>query len=175
MNYNRLKNLYDRKKYPILPVKPGQYLEIHEKVWEEGNVRLWKFRWLVIKVKKPNHPDGTFTIRGTVARSTIEKIYPLSFEKFDKVLVLDEYKIRRAKLYYIRDKVGKDARFKSNMEDGRKDSDLWAEALADAESRFNGLSTEKVAEIVNEEEKVEVKIEEEKTEEVVEDKKEITD
>jgi ribosomal protein L19 len=37
----------------------------------------------------------------------IEKIYPLSFEKFDKVLLLDEYKVRRSRLYYIRDKVGK--------------------------------------------------------------------
>jgi ribosomal protein L19 len=36
---------------------------------------------------------------------TIEKIYPLSFKKFDKVLLLDDYKTRRAKLYYIREKV----------------------------------------------------------------------
>jgi ribosomal protein L19 len=36
---------------------------------------------------------------------TIEKIYPLSFKKFDKVLLLDDYKTRRSKLYYIREKV----------------------------------------------------------------------
>jgi len=59
----------------------------------------------VIKVKNPNQADGTFTIRGTVAGVEIEKIYPLSFKKFEKVLLLDEYKVRRAKLYYIREKI----------------------------------------------------------------------
>jgi large subunit ribosomal protein L19 len=47
---------------------------------------------------------------------TIEKIYPLSFPNFEKVILLDDYKIRRSKLYYIRDKVGKDARFKSEID-----------------------------------------------------------
>jgi large subunit ribosomal protein L19 len=51
---------------------------------------------------------------------TIEKIYPLSFPNFDKVLLLDDYKIRRSKLYYIRDKIGKDARFKSIIENAKK-------------------------------------------------------
>lgn len=64
-------------------------------------------------MQHPNHPSGTFTIRGKVAGLTIEKIYPLSFPKFDKVLLLDEFKVRRAKLYYLRDKVGKGAKMKS--------------------------------------------------------------
>ena len=76
-------------------------------------MRIWKFRGLVIKVQHPNQPSGTFTIRGKVAGLTIEKIYPLSFPKFDKVLLMDEFKVRRAKLYYLRDKVGKGAKMKS--------------------------------------------------------------
>lgn len=79
---------------------------------------------MVIKVKNPNQPDGTFTIRGEVARMTIEKIYPLSFPNFDKVLLLDDYKIRRSKLYYIREKIGKDARFKSIIESSRRNTNL---------------------------------------------------
>ena len=55
---------------------------------------------------------------------TIEKIYPLSFKKFDKVLLLDDYKTRRSKLYYIREKVWKDARFKSKLTSENKDIDL---------------------------------------------------
>lgn len=97
----------------ILPIKPGQQLELHEKIGDEANLRIWKFKGLVIKVQHPNHPSGTFTIRGKVAGLTIEKIYPLSFPKFDKVLLLDEFKVRRAKLYYLRDKVGKGAKMKS--------------------------------------------------------------
>lgn len=124
MNYDRLKNIYKKNENVILPIKPGMLLEIHENVWDRDAKRIWKFKGLVIKVKKPNHPDGTFTIRGDVARMTIEKIYPLSFPNFEKVLVLDEYKIRRSKLYYIRDKVGKDARFKSGLPAGYQEIDL---------------------------------------------------
>lgn len=113
MNNTRLASLRVQKWYHILPIKPWYLLEIHEKVWEWSNARIWRFKGLVIKVKKPNHVDGTFTIRWKAAGHTIEKIYPLSFVNFDKVMLLDIYKIRRAKLYYIRDKVGKDARFAS--------------------------------------------------------------
>jgi large subunit ribosomal protein L19 len=81
---------------------------------------------LVIRTRKPSHSDGTFTIRGTAAGQTIEKVYPFSFQNFAKVTVLDEYKIRRSKLYYIREKVGKDAKFKSIMTQQNKDRNLLA-------------------------------------------------
>lgn len=113
MNTQRLKKISQKLWYHTLPVKPGQFIEIHETVWEGSNIRTWRFKWLVIKVKKPNQPDGTFTIRGKTAGHTIEKIYPLSFTKFEKVLLLDIYRVRRAKLYFIRDKVGKRAKFQS--------------------------------------------------------------
>lgn len=79
---------------------------------------------MVIKVKKPGSADGTFTIRGQVAGQTIEKIYPLSFPKFEKIILLDEYKVRKSKLYYIRDKVGKAARMKSKISAERRETDL---------------------------------------------------
>lgn len=124
MNYNRLKNIHSKNQTPVLPVRPGMFLEIHEIVWEWDTKRIWKFKWLVIKVKNPNQPDGTFTVRGEVARMTIEKIYPLSFPNFSKVLLLDDYKIRRSKLYYIREKIWKDARFKSIIESSKRNTDL---------------------------------------------------
>lgn len=131
MNFKRLKSLYDKNGYSILPVKSGMFLEIHEKVGEWDNTRIWKFKGLVLKVKKPNHPDGTFTIRWDVARMTIEKIYPLSFENFDKVLLVDDYKIRRAKLYYLRDKVGKGARLKSKIESSKRNTNLMVEKVVE--------------------------------------------
>jgi large subunit ribosomal protein L19 len=125
MNFPRVKAFHDNHEYSILPVKAGMFLEIHEKLGEENN-RVWRFKGLVIKVHNPKHPDGTFTIRGMVAGVEVEKIYPLSFNKFEKVNLLDEYKIRRAKLYYIREKVGKDARFKSKITAEKRDSSLIA-------------------------------------------------
>ena len=126
MHFGRLKALYDKSENPILAIKSWQQLEIHEKVWEWDNTRIWKFKGLVIKVAKPNHPDGTFTIRGTSSGLTIEKIYPLSYKKFEKVILLDEFKTRRSKLYYIREKVGKDAKFKSKLSSKEKDKVLVA-------------------------------------------------
>lgn len=122
MNFERLKHFYDNNGSKILDVLPGMQLEIHEKDVESN--RIWRFKCLVIKVKKPSHADGSFTVRGTVAGVEVEKIYPLSFNNFDKLILLDEYKVRRAKLYYIRDKVGKDARFKSKITAAKRDINL---------------------------------------------------
>ncbi len=122
MNIERLKHFYDNNGAKILEIKPGMNIEIHEKDVETSRIR--RFKCLVIKVKKPQHADGSFTVRGMVAGVVIEKIYPLSFNKFDKIILLDEYKVRRAKLYYIREKVGKDARFKSKITADKRDTDL---------------------------------------------------
>ena len=122
MNFDRLKNFYDNNGSKILDIQPGMHIEIHEKDVETN--RIWRFKCLVIKVKKPSHADGTFTVRGMVAGVEVEKIYPLSFNNFDKIILLDEYHIRRAKLYYIRDKVGKDARFKSKITAEKRDINL---------------------------------------------------
>ena len=124
MNYERLQSVYSKNGYPILPVRTGMFIEVHEKVWEGSTERIWKFRGLVIKTKKENHPDGTFTMRWTCSGVTVEKIYPFSFNKFEKVLLLDEYKVRKSKLYYMRDKVWKDARLKSIISAENRDSDL---------------------------------------------------
>jgi len=124
MNFDRLKAVHAQNNVNILEVKPGMFLEIHEKLSEWDWKRVWRFKWLVIKVKNPNQADGTFTIRGTVAGVEIEKIYPLSFKKFEKVLLLDEYKVRRAKLYYIREKIWKDARMKSKITVDRRNKNI---------------------------------------------------
>lgn len=75
-------------------------------------------------MKKPNHADGTFTLRGKTSGHTIEKIYPLSFVNFDHVYLLDVYKVARAKLYYIREKIGKDAKMKSLITAEQRGIDL---------------------------------------------------
>ena len=124
MNYERLQSVYSKNWYPIIPVRTGMLIEVHEKVWEGSTERIWKFRGLVIKTKKENHPDGTFTMRWTCSGVTVEKIYPLSFNKFEKVLLLDEYKVRKSKLYYMREKIWKDARLKSIISSDKRDSDL---------------------------------------------------
>lgn len=117
-----------------LTVKTGQFLEIHEIIGSGDSQRIWKFRGIVYAVNNPNHPNGTFLIRGVSSGIIVERIYPLSFEKFDKVILLDEFKVRRAKLYYLRDKVGKGARLKSLISADRRNIDLLTQTLIDVES-----------------------------------------
>lgn len=126
MNFERIKTLQEKNNVSLLDVQPGMYLEIHEKIWEGDSNRVWRFKGLVIKVKKPQNADGSFTIRGTVAGVDVEKIYPLSFTKFDKVTLLDDYKIRKSKLYYIREKIGKDARMKSKISSDKRNTSILA-------------------------------------------------
>lgn len=160
MNYERLQSVYSKNGYPILPVRTGMLIEVHEKVWEGSTERIWKFRGLVIKTKKENHPDGTFTMRWTCSGVTVEKIYPFSFNKFEKVLLLDEYKVRKSKLYYMRDKIWKDARLKSIISAENRDSDLLKKLKTFEAPKAE--EKEEVKEVV--EEKVEAPVVEEKVE-----------
>ena len=160
MNYERLQSVYSKNWYPIIPVRTGMLIEVHEKVWEGSTERIWKFRGLVIKTKKENHPDGTFTMRWTCSGVTVEKIYPFSFNKFEKVLLLDEYKVRKSKLYYMRDKIWKDARLKSIISAENRDSDLLKKLKTFEAPKAE--EKEEVKEVV--EEKVEAPVVEEKVE-----------
>lgn len=110
-------------------------------------------------MKRKNHAHGTFTIRGKAAGHTIEKIYPLSFPNFDKVLLTDLYKIRRAKLYYIREKVGKDARMTSMLTNAEKGVDLLHLAKEEIEAlklAYDEANAEEVVELQTEETQEEV-------------------
>ena len=53
MNYERLKFISDEHGYNILPVKTGMQVELHERVGEGSTERIWKFKGLIIKVRKP--------------------------------------------------------------------------------------------------------------------------
>ena len=120
MNFERIKKLAAlHNNAEVWDVKPGQEVEIHEKIKDGNNERIWRFKGLIIKVKHPNLHTWTFTVRGKVLGITVEKVYPLSSTNIEKIILLDEKKIRRAKLYFIREKIGKAARLKSLLQGER--------------------------------------------------------
>jgi large subunit ribosomal protein L19 len=160
MNVQRLQALRRAQQYHLLPIKAGMMVELHEKIGEWNNQRIWKFKWLVIKVKKPNHADGTFTIRWKTSGLTIEKIYPLSFPNFEHVYLLDVYKIARAKLYYMRDKIGKDAKLKSLITAEQRGFDLFKQAKENLAAEIPAI-----AEVLESNE--EVQISEETADEII--------
>lgn len=126
MNQWLLASYHASKQSPLITVKVGQQLEIHEKIGEWNSARIRKFKWLVIKVQNSKQSIGSFTIRWSSSGMTIEKIYPLSYTKFIKVILLDEYKVRKAKLYYLREKIGRDAKMKSIITSEKRNTILSA-------------------------------------------------
>ncbi|MFD2616907.1 50S ribosomal protein L19 [Terrilactibacillus laevilacticus] len=92
--------------------RPGDTLKVHVKVVEGTRERIQVFEGVVIK----RHGGGiseTFTVRKISYGVGVERTFPVHSPKIDKIDVVRQGKVRRAKLYYLRSLRGKKARIKS--------------------------------------------------------------
>lgn len=89
---------------------PGDQVRVQVKIKEGEKERLQAFEGLVIAVNRG--PQGTFTVRKMSFGQGVERIFPFNSKVVDKVEKIRSYKVRRAKLYYIRGLRGKAARLK---------------------------------------------------------------
>lgn len=93
-----------------LGIRPGDTVRVHQKIQEKGKTRLQTFEGLVLAVKHGKEAGGTFTVRATLSGVGVEKIFPLYAPFIEKIEILRRSKMRRAKLYFIREKVARDVR-----------------------------------------------------------------
>ena len=93
-----------------LGIKPGDTVRVHQKVVEKGKTRLQVFEGLVLAVKHGTEAGATFTVRATMSGVGVEKIFPLYSPIIDKIEIVRRSKVRRAKLYFIREKVAREVR-----------------------------------------------------------------
>lgn len=94
----------------------GDLVAVSQWVQEGKNKRVQIFEGNVI-AKKENGASSTFTVRKVGKDGiAIERIYPVSSPIVDSVKVVMKAKVRRAKLYYLRDRVGKKAKVKEKIE-----------------------------------------------------------
>ena len=91
--------------------KPGDTLKVYVKVKEGEKERIQIFQGLCI-ARKNGGLRETFTVRKISQGVGVERIFPLHSPFIDKIEVIRIGKVRRAKLYYIREKIGKKARIK---------------------------------------------------------------
>lgn len=89
----------------------GDTVRVHYKVVEAGRERTQMFQGAVIK-KQNSGNRATFTVRKISFGVGVERTFPLHSPKIAKLEVMTKGKVRRAKLYYLRGKVGKKARIK---------------------------------------------------------------
>jgi large subunit ribosomal protein L19 len=89
--------------------KSGDQVKVHFKVVEGENERIQVFEGVVIRIKGSGLSE-TFTVRKVSFGVGIERIFPTNSPRIDKVEVVRHGKVRRAKLYYLRNLSGKAAR-----------------------------------------------------------------
>ena len=92
---------------PVVTV--GDTVRVHLKVKEGNRERIQIFEGTVI-AKKHGGIEETFTVRRISYGIGVEKVFPLHAPSIEKVEVVRHGKVRRAKLYYLRDRVGKAAK-----------------------------------------------------------------
>jgi len=178
-------NIDERAK---LDIRSGDRVRVSIKIQEKGKTRLQAFEGLVIARKHGREPGATFTVRKIASGIGVEKIFPLYSPMIDKVEVVRRSKVRRAKLYYIRQKSAKDIRRKmkglaefvpvtyqekiKDEESGEEEKEEVAEKQDDKKEVVDKTEKKK---IVTEDEKKEIKkdtppVAEEKKDETPEEK-----
>jgi large subunit ribosomal protein L19 len=93
-----------------LGVRPGDTVRVHQKIVERGKTRTQVFEGLVIAVKHGTEAGATFTVRATMSGIGVERIFPLYAPFIEKIEITRRSKVRRAKLYFIREKVAREVR-----------------------------------------------------------------
>lgn len=98
-------NMEERKN---LGLKAGDTVRVHQKIQDKGKTRIQIFEGLVLARKHGTEPGATFTVRKVASGVGVEKIFPLYSPLIDKLEIVKRAKVRRAKLYYIREKVNRE-------------------------------------------------------------------
>lgn len=91
-----------------LGIAAGDTVKVHQKIEDKGKTRIQVFEGLVLGRKHGNDAGATFTVRKVVDGIGVEKIFPLYSPLIDKIEIVKRAKVRRAKLYHIREKVARD-------------------------------------------------------------------
>ena len=99
----------------IPKLEVGDYVKVHLKVKEGTRERLQVFEGTVIAIKGTGLKE-TFTVRRISSGVGVERILPVHSPKIDHVDVLRKGKVRRAKLYYLRERVGKASKVKEKLQ-----------------------------------------------------------
>src|SRR3989337_501435 len=101
------------KPNPKIPdFKPGDGVRVHAKVIEGDRERIQAFEGVVLRIRRGG-ANSNFTVRRISHGIGVERIFPYFSPLIDKVEVTRVGRVRRAKLYYLRDRVGKAARIKA--------------------------------------------------------------
>lgn len=130
----------------IVELKKGKGTDKKEKTIK--NTRKQAFEGLVLAVKHGTQAGATFTVRTTLSGVGVEKTFPLYSPAIDSIEIVKRSKVRRAKLYFIREKAAKEVRRQlrnTRMMHMKSDEEIPAPAAAEAETQEAAAPAEETA------------------------------
>lgn len=129
---NLIKKIEAAELREVPDFKVGDTVRVHFKIVEGKNERIQAYEGLVLAIKNAG-VGRTFMVRKNSYGVGVERVFPLNSPRIDKLEIVRYGKTRRAKLYYIREKVGKKAKIKELL-GGRKAPRKAAAAEAAAQA-----------------------------------------
>ncbi len=103
-----------RAKHPAFA--SGDTINVHYKIKEGNKERIQQFQGTVMQIRNRNSNGETFTVRKVSGDIAVERIFPILSPNVDKVEVLRQGKVRRARLFYLRGRKGKSARIREKIQ-----------------------------------------------------------
>ena len=104
---------YNTPKKDFPDFQAGDTINVHIKIKEGNKERIQQFQGTVIQRKNCNSNGETFTVRKISAGIGVERIFPILSPTLEKIELKHKGSVRRARIYYLRDKQGKAAKVKS--------------------------------------------------------------
>jgi len=94
--------------------RPGDTVKVYYRITEGEKERVQVFQGVVIR-KRKGGTNATFTVRKVSYGIGVERIFPLHSPNIEKIEVVSRGRVRRSRLYYLRDRKGKTARIKEKL------------------------------------------------------------
>ncbi|OHA50032.1 MAG: 50S ribosomal protein L19 [Candidatus Terrybacteria bacterium RIFCSPLOWO2_01_FULL_58_14] len=108
-----VKPILKRKKLP--DIRPGDTVRVFERIKEGGKARTAIFEGVVIARRHGSEPGATITVRKISFGVGVERVFPLYAPTIEKFEIMRRAKVRRAKLHYLRKRVGRRATLRGEL------------------------------------------------------------
>lgn len=105
---------YAERKKSFPDFSAGDTINVHVKITEGNKERVQQYQGVVIQRRNQNTNGETFTVRKISSGIAVERIFPIISPSIEKIEVLRKGAVRRARIFYLRDKKGKAARIKED-------------------------------------------------------------
>lgn len=110
---NSVENKLIRKDLPVINV--GDFIKMRVKVKEAEKIRIHPFEGTIIKITGRGS-KGTFTVRKISFGEGVERIFPIHSPVIESMQIVSKGVTKRAKLYFLRDRIGKKSRLRKDMQ-----------------------------------------------------------